>query len=262
MLRISGGSGGALDRVDVLFRDLVDRRINRAHDETLGSERVDIIERGVKVKPPFHVAEHHGHAVVIGCDQLIRLVGQDREGRKRFAFDVRIIPDAGEHDGLAVLAREEIGLLFAVLLAPLVEALGRDHATLIREHGLERAASQRVGAGVEHGWASLAAAAARLIPNRAILVASGLPRSARNAGTCSVGATLGLYSKLMSERVRLRGISLHSLRPRIRLHMAGAADSVSPRGTGAAELKDIYGRCGRPTRWVPPLKRALLLRGS
>src|SRR5262249_5428838 len=73
---------------------------------------------------------------------------------------------------------------------------------------------------------------ARLIPNRAILVASGLPRSARNAGTCSVGATLGLYSKLMSERVRLRGISLHSLRPRMRLHMAGMADSVSPRGTG------------------------------
>src|SRR6516225_7992155 len=92
---------------------------------------------------------------------------------------------------------------------------------------------------------------ARLIPNRAILVASGLPRSARNAGTCSVGATLGLYSKLMSGRVRLRGISLHSLRPRIRLHMAGMADSVSPRGTGAAGFKDIaagfkdiYGRCG------------------
>src|SRR5215470_2887368 len=66
---------------------------------------------------------------------------------------------------------------------------------------------------------------ARFIPNRAILVASGLPRSARNAGTCSVGATLGLYSKLMSERVRLRGILLHSLRPRIRLHMAGMAYS-------------------------------------
>src|SRR5262249_60226376 len=64
------------------------------------------------------------------------------------------------------------------------------------------------------------------------------------AGTCSVGATLGLYSKLMSERVRLRGISLQSLRPRIRLHMAGMADSVSPRGTGAAGVKDIYGRCG------------------
>src|SRR5215813_10173683 len=118
---------------------------------------------------------------------------------------------------------------------------------------------------------------ARLIPNRAILVASGLPRSARNAGTCSVGATLGLYSKLMSERVRLRGISLHSLRPRIRLHMAGMAYSVSPRGTGAAGLKDIYGRCGSlygrcgslgtvcrplPARLVPPLKRALLLRGA
>ena len=83
----------------------------------------------------------------------------------------------------------------------------------------------------------------KLIPNRAILVASGLLRSARNAGTCSVGATLGLYSKLMSERVRLRGISLHSLRPRIRLHMAGMADSLSPRGTGAAGVKDIYGRC-------------------
>ena len=83
---------------------------------------------------------------------------------------------------------------------------------------------------------------ARLIPNRAILVASGLPRSARNAGTCSVGAMLGLYSKLMSERVRLRGVSLHSMRPRIRLHMAGMTDSVSPRGAGAAGLKDIYGR--------------------
>src|SRR5262249_45010813 len=28
------------------------------------------------------------------------------------------------------------------------------------------------------------------------------------------------------------------------LHMAGMADSVSPRGTGAAGLEDIYGRCG------------------
>src|SRR6266478_5746007 len=116
------------------------------------------------------------------------------------------------------------------------------------------------------GGRLLPALLARLIPNRAILVASGLPRSARNAGTCSVGATLGLYSKLMSERVRLRGISLHSLRPRIRLHMAGMADSVSPRGTGAAGLEDIYGRCGRPrplpARWVPPLKRALLLCAS
>jgi hypothetical protein len=78
------------------------------------------------------------------------------------------------------------------------------------QHGLERAAPQRVGAGVEQGWASLAAAAGKVDPERAILVASGLPRSARNAGTCSVGATLGLYSKLMSERARLRGISLHS----------------------------------------------------
>src|SRR5262249_9526477 len=81
---------------------------------------------------------------------------------------------------------------------------------------------------------------ARLIPNRAILVASGLLRSARNAGTCSVGATLGWYAKLMSERVRLRGISLHSLRPRIRLHMAGMTDSVSARSTGAA-LKTYMG---------------------
>src|SRR5262249_37858974 len=112
----------------------------------------------------FHVAEHHWHAVVIGRDQLIRLVGQDREGRNRFAFDVRIIPDAGEHDGLAVLAREEIRLLFAVLFTPLVEALGRDRATLIREHGLERAAPQRVRAGVEQGWASLAPAAGKVDP--------------------------------------------------------------------------------------------------
>jgi hypothetical protein len=43
---------------------------------------------------------------VIGRDQLIRLVGQDREGRNRFAFDVRIIPDAGEHDGLADALRQ------------------------------------------------------------------------------------------------------------------------------------------------------------
>src|SRR5262249_56874767 len=54
--------------------------------------------------------------------------------------------------------------LFAVLFAPLVEALGRDHATPIREHGLERAASQRVDAGVEQGWASLAAAAGKVDP--------------------------------------------------------------------------------------------------
>src|SRR5947208_8224172 len=89
---------------------------------------------------------------------------------------------------------------------------------------------------------------ARLIPNRAILVASDLPRSARNAGTCSVGATLGLYSKLMSERARLRGMSLHSLRPRIRLHMADMDDSISPRGTGAGGLKGIYGADGHEAK--------------
>src|SRR5262245_19472449 len=60
---------------------------------------------------------------------------------------------------------------------------------------------------------------ARLIPNRAMRVASGLPRSARKAGTCSVGATFGLYSKLIRERASVRGISLHSLRPRMRLHI-------------------------------------------
>src|SRR5262245_62567518 len=60
---------------------------------------------------------------------------------------------------------------------------------------------------------------ARLIPNRARRVASGLPRSARKAGTCSVGATFGLYSKLIRERASVRGISLHSFRPRMRLHM-------------------------------------------
>src|SRR5262245_33932414 len=60
---------------------------------------------------------------------------------------------------------------------------------------------------------------ARLIPNRAMRVASGLPRSARKAGTCSVGATFGLYSKLIRERASVRGISLHSFRPRMRLHM-------------------------------------------
>ena len=59
----------------------------------------------------------------------------------------------------------------------------------------------------------------RLMPKRAILVSSFLLRSARNAGTCSVGATFGLYSKLMSVRASVRGISLHSLRPRMRLHM-------------------------------------------
>jgi hypothetical protein len=57
-------------------------------------------------------------------------------------------------------------------------------------------------------------------------------------GSFSLGAAIdALY-------VRLRGISPHSLRPRIRLHMAGMADSVSPRGTGAAGPKHIHGRCG------------------
>src|SRR5438034_3221814 len=96
---------------------------------------------------------------------------------------------------------------------------------------------------------------ARLIPKRAILVASGLPRSARNAGTCSVGATFGLYSKLMSVRARLRGISLHSFRPRIRLHMTDMFDSVSLANTGAAAREDIYGRCGR-LGIASPLPRA------
>src|SRR6516162_10189455 len=127
-----------------------------------------------------------------------------------------------------------------VVQSPLVEALGRNHATLIREYP-RRSESVRA---LSKGGRLLPPLLARLIPNRAILVASGLPRSARNAGTCSVDAMLGLYSKLMSERVRLRGISLHSLRPRIRLHMAGMTDSVSARSTGAAGVKDIYGRCG------------------
>jgi hypothetical protein len=43
------GSSGALDRVDVLFRDLIDRPIDRAYGETLRSERVDIVERDVEV---------------------------------------------------------------------------------------------------------------------------------------------------------------------------------------------------------------------
>ena len=97
-----------------------------------------------------------------------------------------------------------------VVQSPLVEALGRNHATLIREYP-RRSESVRA---LSKGGRLLPPLMARLIPNRAILVASGLPRSTRNAGTCSVGATLGLYSKLMSERVRLRGISLHSLKAR------------------------------------------------
>ena len=136
----------------------------RAHDETLRSEGVDIIERGVEVKPPFHVTEHHGHAVVIGCDQLIRLVGQDREGRNRFAFDVRIIPDAGEPDGLAVLAREEIRLLFCRALRATRRSPRPGSRNAYSRAWLERAASQRVGAGVEQGWASLAGAASKVDP--------------------------------------------------------------------------------------------------
>ena len=56
-----------------------------------------------------------------------------------------------------------------------------------------------------------------LVTDRGTVVAELVPPGRRG---CSVGATFGLYSKLMSERARVRGISLHSLRPRIRLHMA------------------------------------------
>src|SRR5262245_53380723 len=73
---------------------------------------------------------------------------------------------------------------------------------------------------------------ARLIPNRAMRVTSGLPRSARKAGTCSVGATFGLYSKLIRERASVRGISLHSFRPRMRLHMAADLGPRGPRRKG------------------------------
>src|SRR5262245_23169091 len=75
---------------------------------------------------------------------------------------------------------------------------------------------------------------ARLIPNRAILVTSGLPRSARKAGTCSVGATFGLYSKLIRERASVRGISLHSFRPRMRLHMGADLGLRGPQRKGPA----------------------------
>src|SRR5262245_66625919 len=75
---------------------------------------------------------------------------------------------------------------------------------------------------------------ARLIPKRAMRVASGLPRSARKAGTCSVGATFGLYSKLIRERASVRGISLHSFRPRMRLHMGADLGLQGPQRKGPA----------------------------
>jgi hypothetical protein len=49
----------------------------------------------------------------------------------------------------AVLPRKEVRLFLAFLLAPFIEAFRRHDAAAVGEHGLERAAAQRVGAGVQ-----------------------------------------------------------------------------------------------------------------
>src|SRR5262245_10407483 len=97
------------------------------------------------------------------------------------------------------------------------------------------------------------------MPNRAMRGASGLPRSAGEvghwaaraagkAGTCSVGATFGLYSKLIRERASVRGISLHSLRPQMRLHMNAdlgvrgrRRKAPRPAGTRLAMAASVFG---------------------
>src|SRR5262245_1010910 len=160
--RKSEPSGGALDGVDVLLRNLVDRGIDRADHEAIRSERAHIVERGVDVEPGLDVGQHDGHAIVIGRHQLVRLVGEDRERRDHLALDVRVIPDGREHHGLAVAARKEIRLLPAVLLAPFIEAFRRNHAAAVGEHGLERAAPQRVGARIEQRRPFLAAVARQI----------------------------------------------------------------------------------------------------
>src|SRR5688572_14244242 len=94
-------------------------------------------------------------------------------------------------------------------------------------------------------------AAVRLIPNRASPQMSGLSRSAKKAGTCSVGATFGLYSKFTSgSRVSVRGRSLHSRRPRMRLHIL--AYGVRARKFGIRAAPDLSEGCyaaqGNPGR--------------
>src|SRR5262249_242534 len=117
-------------------------------------------------------------------------------------------------------------------------------ATLIREYSFERAASQRVGAGVEQGWASLAATAGKVDPEPCH---SGCERLAAFGeerwhllGRRDVGVVFGVDEG----GGEVGGVFAPLFEAGDTVAHAGMANSVSPRGTGAAGLKDIYGRCG------------------
>ena len=86
--------------------------------------------REIKPERDLVVGKRERHPVVIGGDELIRLLGQDCERGPFVALVFRFLPDAREHQRLAVLAGEIIRLL-AAFIPPFVESVGGNDATLL-----------------------------------------------------------------------------------------------------------------------------------
>src|SRR5262249_22918077 len=141
-------------------------------------------------------------------------------------------------------------------------------ATLIREHGLERAASQRVRAGVEQGWASLAAAAGKVDPEPRHSGCERLAAFGEERRHLLGRRDVGIVFEV-DERAREAARDIAPLLEAADPVTYGRLDCLCLRSQhGRGGSKNIYGRCGsfgivcEPARLVPPLKRALLLRGA
>src|SRR3982075_1686137 len=94
---------------------------------------------------------------MIGRNQLVRFVGQDRENDTLVIFILSLLlPNGRQHQRPAVFAAEIIGLL-APLLPPLIKPLRRNDAALFLQVGAKLPSAHSVRARVEQRRAGLAA---------------------------------------------------------------------------------------------------------
>jgi len=126
-LRIDGGK--------VLLPDIIHGAVHRTHREVRKVQQQILIERRLlrQVKPErdLVVRESERHAVMIGGDQFVWLLGQDGECGALVALVFRLLPDAREHERLAVPAGEIIRLL-APFIPPFIEAVGGNDTAFLR----------------------------------------------------------------------------------------------------------------------------------
>src|SRR5215211_3083434 len=100
---------------------------------------------------------------MIGCNELVRLVGQDGKGDTPVALVFRLLPDPGQHQLLAVLAAEIKGLL-APFFAPFVKTFGGDDAALFLQVCAELPSAHSVRAGIKQRRARFSAGAGHMNP--------------------------------------------------------------------------------------------------